>query len=59
MKWVKQCFISMLGWFHSLADFGCGKNLIFGRNVSLTLLAVALGGGDLIERERLGSYCFR
>lgn len=35
----------------TVADFGCGKNLISGRNVSLAPGAFALGGGDLMERE--------
>lgn len=43
----------------SVADFGCGKNLISGRNVSLAPVAFALGGGDLMESEILGSYCFK
>lgn len=38
----------------SVADFGCGKNLISGRNVSLASVAFALSGGDLMEREVLG-----
>lgn len=38
----------------SVADFGCGKNLISGRNVSLAPVPFALGGGDLMEREIFG-----
>lgn len=44
----------VLGFTKSVADFGCGKNLISGRNVTLAPVAFALGGGDLMEREIFG-----
>lgn len=58
---MKHCFISMLG-TKSDADFvlfGCGKNLISGRNRGLASVALALGGGDLMESKILGSCCFK
>lgn len=41
----------------STAGYGCGKDLICDRNVSLAPVAFALGSEALMLGEILGSYC--